>query len=518
MSENNSEFIYDSHQYVADMRKRFDASRCQGNFLQDLHLDYHHPLEDYLQKGWALRILKWLTGKRTGKKYTRLEEIFISYRNPQSPLSWRVKYSVFHKFMDKLRGDVSIEEFKRRVTQHGPVVRGIVLAARSVLEFGLRTPQRFSYPLFAVWNFTNRCNLKCEHCYQSAGSALSNELTLSEKLRIIDQLGENYMPMIAFAGGEPMISKDLLPVLKRCEQWNIHTSLATNGTLFTEEYADKLAQTGLSYVEISLDSVRPERHDSFRGIPGAWHRTVEGMKIVAKHPKLRLGVAMCVHRDNYDEVRDMIEFAKEIGAACFAYFNFIPVGRGREMAWQDITPEQRERLLLLLNEYIQSQEIGIISTCPQFGRVCLANSSLYEGRVAATHCGSGSGEKARVIAKYLGGCGAGRTYVSIQPNGDVTPCVYMPDSVMGNLRDNTLQEIIDNSPLWELLNNRDERWGHCGECAFRYYCGGCRARANAYYDDPAGPDVGCIFNKEYWEKLIDSTRDDETEVSSSVAI
>jgi radical SAM protein with 4Fe4S-binding SPASM domain len=500
---NNETFPTDSHVYAAEMRKKFDPEHASGDVQRDIHLDYHHPLEDYLEKKWVVQILDWLVKSRDGKKQTRLEEIFRSYKNPDAPLGWRVKYAPFHFFIDRMKGEITIEEFKRRVANHGPVVRGMVLAARSVVKFGLRTPQRFAYPLFAVWNFTNRCNLKCNHCYQSAGKGLDDELNLDQKLAIIDQMGETYLPMIAFAGGEPTITPDLIPVLKRCRDWKIHTSLATNGTLFTPELAGKLADAGLYYCEVSLDSVDPEKHDRFRGIQGAWQKTVDGMKVIASTPGMRLGVAMCVHHDNYDEVDRMIEFTKKIGGSCFAYFNFIPVGRGKGMVNQDVTPEQREKLLIKLNGYIQKGEIGVISTCPQFGRVCLGNSPVYVGRVAATHCGSGSGVKARVIAKYLGGCGAGRTYVCIQPNGNVTPCVYMPDRVMGNLRDQTLQKIIDNSPLWDLLNNRDERWGHCGKCAFRYYCGGCRARADAYYEDPAGPDPGCIFNTEHWNKLVE---------------
>jgi radical SAM protein with 4Fe4S-binding SPASM domain len=494
-------FIRNSQQYAAEMRKKLDPDASEVNDVRDIHLEYHHPLEDYLGKQWVRLILKWLVKPRKGKRLTRFEEIFAGYRNSNAPVSWRVRYAPIHLVLDRMRGKTSVEEFKQRVTDRGSVVRGMVLAARSVVEFGLQTPQRFIYPLFSVWNFTNRCNLKCKHCYQSAGKGLDGELTLDEKLAIVDQLGENYMPMIAFAGGEPTISDDLVPVLARCRDYQIHTSLATNGALLTPKLADQLTEAGLRYVEVSLDSVNPEKHDRFRGIPGAWAKTVEGMKTVVAAPGLRLGVAMCVHHDNSDEVRDMIEFAIDIGASCFAYFNFIPVGRGTGMVEQDITPDQRERLLELLNEYIQSGRIGVISTCPQFGRVCLAHSPIYSGRVAASHAGSGSGTKARVIAKYLGGCGAGRTYVSIQPNGNITPCVYMPDRVMGNLRDASLKEIIDKSDLWDLLNRRDQRWGHCGVCAFRYYCGGCRARSDAYFSDPAGPDPGCIFNINEWNKL-----------------
>lgn len=504
----------DSHAYLADMFARLD-DKGDGDGT-DIHLDYHHPLEDILRKRWMHVLLKWLVRPRAGKRYTRLEEIFQSYRDPRAPWTRRLTHKPLHAFIDRMRGDTPIDEFKRRVAAHGPVVRGLVLAGRSVVAHGLSTPQRFAYPLFAVWNFTNRCNLRCRHCYQSAGKGLDTELTRQEKLAIVDQFGENYLPMIAFAGGEPTLSDDLIPVLDRCKEWGIHASLATNGARFTPELAERLAETGLRYVEVSLDSVRAERHDRFRGIEGAWEKTVEGMKIIAATEGLRLGVAMCVHRDNYDEVKEMIAFGIELGAACFAYFNFIPVGRGTGMVEQDITPQQREDLLELLNDTIQSGRTGVISTCPQFGRVCLAHSPIYTGRVAATHCGSGSGTKARVIAKYLGGCGAGRTYACVEPDGRVTPCVYMPDRVLGHLREQTLKEIIDGSDVWGRLNDRDDRWGHCGRCAFKYYCGGCRARADAYFDDPAGPDPGCIFNLDHWNDLVARAADTPGAVAQAV--
>jgi radical SAM protein with 4Fe4S-binding SPASM domain len=100
--------------------------------------------------------------------------------------------------------------------------------------------------------------------------------------------------------------------------------------------------------------------------------------------------------------------------------------------------------------------------------------------VSCSHAGSGSGAKARVVAKYLGGCGAGRTYVCVEPNGNITPCVYLPHRVMGNVRQKPLMEIFRNSVFWEILNDRSRRLHHCEVCAFKNYCGGCRARADAY--------------------------------------
>lgn len=467
-----------------------------------VRIDYHHPLENWLGHPAFRRLLRMLS-RDDARGLTALERIITSYRNGDAPLGERLKYWAFHKLIDRLRGDTDVATFRRRLAEHGPTVRGLVIVARSVGEFGLTVPQRFTAPLFAVWNFTNRCNLSCPHCYQdSEHTALAGELSLSEKLDVIDQMGRAHMPMVAFSGGEPTLSEDLVPAIERARRYDMHVTIATNGTTMTRERARRLAEAGLRYVEISLDSVDPERHDHFRGVPGMWQRAVQGAKNVVATEGLRLGIAMCVHRGNVDEVEDMIDFAERLGAGCFAHFNFIPVGRGLKMVSGDITPRQREQLLALLNEKMQQGGIGILSTAPQLGRVCLAGAALDTGLTTCSHAGSGSGVKARVVAKYLGGCGAGRTYICIEPHGDVTPCVYLPHRVMGNLRDRPLMDIFRRSVFWDILNDRNRRLHHCEVCAFKNYCGGCRARADAYFGQLHAGDPGCVFNSKHWDRLV----------------
>ncbi len=469
-----------------------------------VRIDYHHPLERWLAHPAFRRLLRRLARKdRNG--LTTLERVITSYRNPEAPTGERVRYWPLHKLIDRFRGDTDVQTFRRRLADHAPTVRGLVIVARSVGEFGLTVPQRFSAPLFAVWNFTNRCNLSCRHCYQdSRHAAVSGELSCDEKLDVIDQMGRAHMPMVAFSGGEPTLSKDLVPAIERARRYKMHVTLATNGTTMTRDRAKQLAAAGLRYVEISLDSVSPQTHDGFRGVPGMWEKAVSGAKNVVATEGLRLGIAMCVHRDNIGEVEAMLDFAERIGAGCFAHFNFIPVGRGLRMVSGDITPDQRERLLAMLNERMQSGGIGVISTAPQLGRVCLAGAALEDGLTTCSHAGSGSGVKARVVAKYLGGCGAGRTYICIEPNGDVTPCVYLPHRVMGNVRDKPLMDIFRRSVFWDILNDRDRRLHHCEVCAFRNYCGGCRARADAYFGQLHAGDPGCVFNGKHWNRLVEA--------------
>ncbi len=505
-----------SHE-VAHRSSSLRRTAAERGVRQTVDADFHHPLEDYL----GTRPMRWLLGfvsrrrRRSGK--TIIEEVIESYRNPRAAFLTRLKYWPLHIFIDKMRGSVPAATFRKRVAEHVSTLRGLVVTARSVAEFGLTVPQRFSAPLFSVWNFTNLCNLRCKHCYQdSAHAALADELTLDEKLDLVDQMAEQYIPMIAFAGGEPTISRDLLPVLRRCHQYGIHTTIATHGGTMTPHRAAELAEAGVRYVEISLDSVHPEKHDAFRGQPGMWERTVRGMRNVVAQEGLRLGIAMCVHQGNVDEVEDMLRFACDIGASCLAHFNFIPVGRGLEMAAQDLTPPQRERLLQTLNEWMQSGRIGVISTAPQLGRVCMAHAPA-EGLQSCSHAGAGGGVKARVVAKYLGGCGAGRTYICVEPNGDITPCVYLPHRLLGNIRRRRFADIFRHNEFWEVLCDRDRRTGHCEVCAFKNYCGGCRARADAYFGELNAADPGCIFNEKHWDALVAAQAHLETAVGVSSA-
>jgi radical SAM protein with 4Fe4S-binding SPASM domain len=123
-----------------------------------------------------------------------------------------------------------------------------------------------------------------------------------------------------------------------------------------------------------------------------------------------------------------------------------------------------------------------------------------DGLFTAGHAGRGSGTKTRVLSRYIGGCGAGRCYCAIQPNGIVTPCVYISGLKVGNLREQPLADIW-NCGLFAVLSDRSRRSDNCPVCGYRSYCGGCRARSYAYTGDITAGDPGCVFNARLWEEL-----------------
>lgn len=170
------------------------------------------------------------------------------------------------------RGD---EEAVKEALLRDPHIRrgGIWVVLEGITKYGITVPQRLAGPFLIVWNFTNMCNFRCKHCYQRADKPLPSELSLEEKLNLVDQLDKaGGVAAVAISGGEPTIHPDFYRVVKElASRGGIHTSVATNGWTFADiENMKKAVDLGLKYVEVSVDSANPQKHDEFRGIPGAW--------------------------------------------------------------------------------------------------------------------------------------------------------------------------------------------------------------------------------------------------------
>jgi radical SAM protein with 4Fe4S-binding SPASM domain len=460
----------------------------------------HHPLEDILSKPAVRKALLWMTRRGPDGKCF-LERLCENYDNPNADFWTRLKWYWSNKAIDLAlkKAGLDKETMKKHLFHHTPTVKSLALTAKSIGTYGLTVPQRFTAPLFVVWNITQVCNLSCKHCYQDAKhKPMPDELTTEEKLDLLDQMADEYVPFVAFAGGEPLVAKDLWPVLEHCKKRGFHVTIATNGMLLTPEMCARLKEVGVKYIEVSIDSINPEEHDEFRGLKGAWERSIQGIRN-AVAAGIRTGMATCFTRETVHTVDEVVKFAIDLGCSTFAHFNFIPVGRGREIMHHDLTPGQRELLMRKLQRHLAEGKISIISTAPQFGRSCIIYGS-EEGVFATGHAGKGEGKKTLVLSRYIGGCGAGRCYCSIQPNGIINACVYIPSEEVGDIRRQSFKEIWENA-LFSVLSDREDRGDHCGVCDYRHYCGGCRARSLAYTGDIQAGDPGCVYNAHEWVEL-----------------
>ncbi|MBO8180320.1 MAG: radical SAM protein [Archaeoglobus sp.] len=443
------------------------------------------------------KTLQGLTAYCSTCKKSRLEvalELALGYR---SDACWKCRAAAkfvgavldrgaeaFNVTMDELR-----EKFKDAYWR-----KGLASVIKGIAHFGVRKPFVPGAPFQVVWDVTYACNLRCKHCYATAGKALHDELTTDEALDLINRLDRLGVTIIAFSGGEPLVRKDIFELTSYAAEKGIYVAVATNGTLITEEKAKEMKENGVGYVQISLDGVK-ETHEAFRGIKGCFDRTVEGIKNAVK-AGLFVNVSMTVTKFNYEDVPAVVELCEKLGVNWFMHYNFIPTGRGREIVESDIAPEQREELLKWLYKKNYSSNISLLSTAPQFARVALQ----CQGEIVPTHFYNvNAGERLRELAEFIGGCGAGRFYFAIKANGDIQPCVFFPLKV-GNVREDDLEELWLHNHVFEDLRDKDLLEG-CGSCSYRYVCGGCRARAYNYFGDYLKPDPGCVNNRKWWERV-----------------
>jgi radical SAM protein with 4Fe4S-binding SPASM domain len=408
-------------------------------------------------------------------------------------------YSKIIEFwIEFLRQSLSLKREKVEKLLADPYARrAIINLTKSFSYFGIQKPLSIYAPFLVVWDFTHKCNLSCKHCYSNSGTTREMELTTEEALEVVDQLADFGVIALAFSGGEPLSRKDFFKVASHAAKRGLYVSVATNGTLLTTENVQKLKQAKINYVEVSIDGATAETHDSFRGVPSAFDKAVAGLKNCVE-AELCACIATTATKSNINEMPKILDLAEKIGAERFTYFNFIPTGRGKEHYDQDLSPEEREKLMLyLLDRMSKGYKVTILTTAPQLARVALqCQGPGDEATMSMAHMQTVKvSKKAVPLADFIGGCGAGRLYCSLSPQGDVHPCVFLPINI-GNLKKEKFGDIWLNSKLFNALRNRDNLKGACGKCDYKYICGGCRARANAYKKDIMASDVGCILAKE----------------------
>ncbi|MEF8878853.1 MAG: radical SAM protein [Candidatus Thermoplasmatota archaeon] len=374
--------------------------------------------------------------------------------------------------------------------------KGLSNVLSGIAHFGVNRPFVPGAPFLVVWDITYGCNLNCKHCYANAGKVGKDELSTEEAKKVIDELDHASVPIIAFSGGEPLVRDDILELTRYAADKGIYIAMATNGTLITKEKAKEMKEAGVKFIQISLDSADAETHDSFRGIDGVFDKTIKGIKN-AVDEGFFVNIASTATSYNKDEIPDIIDLCEELNVNWFMLYNFVPTGRGEFISKNDLTPKEREEILKNLWEKLKNKEskVNVLSTAPQFARVALQSELSENKKIVPTHFYNSSlSGKLVNLAEFIGGCGCGRFYCAIRPNGNIEPCVFFPLKI-GNIKDDNLQKLWRNNQTLKELRDKDILKGKCGDCRYRYYCGGCRARAYSYTDDYLNPDPGCVRTK-----------------------
>lgn len=323
-----------------------------------------------------------------------------------------------------------------------------------------------SAPLTFNWTLSYRCNFFCEHCYSRDETC--PELDLPDNLRIIDVLAEHKVPFINFGGGEPLIQKNLFDIASYATQRGLNVSMNTNGWLLDKTSAQKLKDAGFKSVGVSIDSAQADIHDQFRNQAGAFERAVKGLEAL-RSVNLKSTMSSVISRINFKAFDELLSLARQHGVSQVFLHNFKCSGRGfKNRADLDLSPEEWQgfyRQALAVKQ--QSKDLKI-----SFDDPVIASLPDYE-------------EQAMVK-----GSSCGKLSLHLRPNGDITPCGFIP-LVVGNILKDDFETIWFESPVLKAMRSK-EAAGKCVGCsAFEDCQGGCTARAFATTGDFNQPDPHC---------------------------
>lgn len=330
-----------------------------------------------------------------------------------------------------------------------------------------------SQPYIVSWNLTKRCNLACPHCYIGAdgeNERRRSELSRDEALAVLDDLSAlNKHLMLILSGGEPMLREDIYDIVEHAARAGFITVLGSNGTLLTRENLRALKDAGLKGVGISIDAPEPSAHDAFRGREGAWDLSMSALK-GAREVGLETLLDVTVTEQNRSRLKEFVDLGAELGAKGVNFFFLVCTGRAMETAISSEGYVQALRELSSL--FKQERRLMVRARCaPHIYRI------LHEDGFP--------------LPEGTRGCLAGRQYLRIDPEGNVTPCPYMPLTV-GNVRERSLASLWENAPYLKLIRKGGYA-GRCGVCEYSELCGGCRARALAEKGDFMGEDSFCGY-------------------------
>ena len=331
-----------------------------------------------------------------------------------------------------------------------------------------------THDFFIQWHLTERCNLRCLHCYQEDRPPA--ELPLESIKKVIDEAAdmiwdweEAYKVKLAMSynisGGEPLLRPDLFEILEEISWKGADIYILSNGTLIDKDAAAKLAKTGVKGVQISIEGTE-EIHDKIRG-QGSFTASIKGVKALLD-AGLTVTLNATLSTVNAEYFPDILDLSKSLGVQKLGFSRLVPYGRGAAMLDKMIAVDEVKKLY----ENIFSSDaspVRIVTGDPVASQ--LSMNEVHEDM----------GDTA------IGGCAAGVSGLTILADGTITPCRRL-NIPIGNVLEDSLREVWATSPVLEALRDRKRYESKCGNCKRWANCRGCRAIAYAYSKANGNPD------------------------------
>jgi radical SAM protein len=356
-------------------------------------------------------------------------------------------------------------------------------------------------PFLVIWETTQACALACRHCRASARPGRDPlELSTGEGFEVIRQVAEMGTPLLVLTGGDPVNRPDLFELVRYGKKQGLRMATIPAATeALTPSLVRGLKDAGLDQMALSLDFPDAHAHDRFRGVPGAFARTLEAVGWAhAEGLPLQINTTVCGETAPYFE--KMAAFVETLDVVFWEVFFLVPTGRGSVL--QGLEAGECERLFEAIYRVQKKGRFVVkVTEAPHYRRYVAQREARAAGRPSR-----GSGPAAIAMPALLTrsegpghtvglaprGVNAGNGFLFVSHQGQILPSGFLPVAV-GNVRTTTLTEAYRWSDLFRRLRDPQELEGRCGRCEFREICGGSRSRAYGLTANPYASDPWCAY-------------------------
>jgi len=347
-----------------------------------------------------------------------------------------------------------------------------------------------------VWNATQRCNLKCVHCYAHArNTPTDDELSTDQGKRLIEDLALFGVPVLLFSGGEPLARADLPELAAYAVEKGMRAVISTNGTLITRAMAETLKRIGLSYVGISLDGME-EINDRFRGIAGAFQKALKGIRN-CQEAGIKVGLRFTINKTNVIEIPNIFKLIEEMDIPRVCFYHLVYSGRGSELVREDLSHAETRQAVNLIMDLTQTlHDKGM-------PKEVLTVDNHADGPFLYLRLLKENPLRAKEVLELLRmnrGNNTGIGIGCISWNGEVHPDQFWRHYSFGNVKARPFSEIWSDTsdPLMKKLKEKMKHVkGRCADCRWLDICAGnFKVRAEAVTGDVWAPDPACYLSDE----------------------
>ncbi|MBP1357081.1 MAG: radical SAM protein [Sulfolobus sp.] len=205
------------------------------------------------------------------------------------------------------------------------------------------------YPLYIIWQLTNRCNLECIHCLWASHEPYPDELNVDEVLKFGKEIADHQVLYVTLSGGEPLLHPAFWKLAELLRSQDVEIKIETNGQLINGKVAKKLADLDFKSVQVSFDGATKESYEKMR-VRGSYEKTVNAIKYLVNYG-VNVEVVFVPTRFNIDETEQLMDLLASLGVK--AVYTARPLYMGRAaLNWDIVNPtdEQFEKYIKVLEE------------------------------------------------------------------------------------------------------------------------------------------------------------------------